>query len=451
MSDRFKPAEEFLKLSEHEKRLLEESFRLNSNVRVIPVSPPQYKRRQTNAEEVKKIIEERLQNPGKNLAEKELFAGIREFWNSGLNKELSTEQRQNLMFKPDDIDFFKVNAGSKIKELIETDNDVLNRNMNPQSSCDSFEDRKHKGRAMLAKFHWTNQVIQPNFMKESGSMCFTEFWSQKQRSNYFSSVKEEIKSVKVPGINEDQWESVYRPERIRKQQIIKNKINQQTSRMGSGYESAVKPEYKRHSILNSVKPLATTEWVFSSQKKNFAAGSDSQENSPELPKVLNKTSSVLNVESSKPKKKAINTSYKLPTSLEQFSPVFAKEFSSPQYKKPRVETTRGLKQRARATLDSKDIETDHSNSYESIKQFEKPTAATVGDIANKQTNSKLSVKKMLIRSGVLTSRGELNKVSPLRSRTKQVKHLDFSSLDQLQSPVLKNEKDDPASVTNGFR
>ena len=237
-----------MKLEPSERHIIEESFRLNPDVILEKIALLPSKKREIGSF-FDKLLLEHSQKPKRPLAQTNLFATTREFWNSGDSKGLTPEERSNLLFKVDDVQFFKFNAESVIQQTISTENEVIKRNMNldgPQIS--PIEQAKGKLKPMVAQFTLKNQVIQPTHMNTTGTMCFTEFWSEKQRHNFFTSMDKRVKQVKVPMVNEDQWESVYRPEKIKNAMKVKDRLNQFKSRFGSGEAQIIKPEYKRFSI-----------------------------------------------------------------------------------------------------------------------------------------------------------------------------------------------------------
>jgi len=67
------------------------------------------------------------------------------------------------------------------------------------------------------------RIVQPEYMKNTGSMCFTELWSQKNNKRFFYLMKEKTKQVKVYK-KAREIESVYRPEKWKEEERIKAKI-----------------------------------------------------------------------------------------------------------------------------------------------------------------------------------------------------------------------------------
>lgn len=129
-AERFKLADELLKHSPEDQRIIEESFRLKKN----PDSPAaaytrKPEKRGTFSEVSQKIIEERLEshrNP-KPLAEETLFTQIRDFWGKGT--EGTPAEDKHSLFKVDPVQGFKINSETPILEHVKTDNKILLRSL----------------------------------------------------------------------------------------------------------------------------------------------------------------------------------------------------------------------------------------------------------------------------------------------------------------------------------
>ena len=252
--DRYKYAHNLLKRDMHERSIIEESFRLNNNYKDYSAVPSPVKLRNANSPLLPKL--EKV-----NLVDTELFAGIRDFWNSGPNKDLTAEEKKQLMFKIDDVDFFKINVGNSLQELLKADNETPKRNTKAVMSLTTLDIIKHKEKAVVANLGSENQIVQPNYMKNSGTMCFTELWSNKQRSGYMKTMKKEMKIVNVKDAENMQYESVYRPEKIKTQKLVNKKLMQLKNTFGPGPDQVIHPEFKRYSLSvrnNTLGSLSST-------------------------------------------------------------------------------------------------------------------------------------------------------------------------------------------------
>lgn len=130
-TERFKLADELLKLSPKKQRALEKSFRLKTNTSTNSTSHTRKAtRRETCSQISQQIIEEKLESSRtpKRLIDAELFKTTRKFWKVGSEEKLPPEQKQLLIFKPDDGLGLKINPEAKLLKHVVTDNKIINRN-----------------------------------------------------------------------------------------------------------------------------------------------------------------------------------------------------------------------------------------------------------------------------------------------------------------------------------
>lgn len=243
------PITDLLKYNSMELRLIEDGFRHNHvRAKSRPVTENHIKKRKFTMDTVNKMMDEAVATT-KNSLDPKLFTTVQDFWNSGENKNLTAAQQAKLLFKINDVEFFKYNTGNVFENLAATDNEVINRNNKPRPSRLELGQQKLDQEAMIARFNNSNRVVQPTFMKDSGSMCFTEFWSEKQRNSYYTSVKGDFNTVRVGDKDDDQWESLYRPNKIKSQRKIKNQMSKLNNKVWGESSSAT---FERHNITAHV-------------------------------------------------------------------------------------------------------------------------------------------------------------------------------------------------------
>ena len=155
------------------------------------------------------------------------YKTFQKFWEK--EASVTEDQKKEMLFQPANINFFRINNEAPILVTMNSNNKMVEKNevLAPKIHKDINSNRKN--RAILATFGEKNKIIQPDYMQETGSMCFTDLWSEKQKSNYFAAMRSTVKQFKV--FKEDaaksQWDSVYRPEKIRQMQEINKKITVQ--------------------------------------------------------------------------------------------------------------------------------------------------------------------------------------------------------------------------------
>ena len=113
---------------------------------------------------------------------------------------------------------------------------------------------KKKEKPIIAVFSSSPQtkIVQPAFMKRTGSMCFTEFWSQKDSKKFMKIVQNNVKSVKIYGTKR-QNECVYRPDKWKEEEKIKAKIkiNRQEPHNPLSMTDVRSPKSVQNSLLKS--------------------------------------------------------------------------------------------------------------------------------------------------------------------------------------------------------
>jgi len=133
------------------------------------------------------------------------------------------------------------------------------KTLDPSCNFLTEEEIKIKGKPIVAIFSSSPQtkIVQPEFMKRTGSMCFTEFWSQKDSKKFMRLVQKNVKSVKIFN-NKRQHESVYRPDKWKEEEKIKAKIQ------------TIKHEPHRLSVIDVKTPKGQASMSKSESVKIFA-------------------------------------------------------------------------------------------------------------------------------------------------------------------------------------
>ena len=334
-TERFKDAHELFNYDDIHQRVIEDAFILNRDGNNTPTYRhvrERSKKRSTLSEQSQKILETKLEEARtpKRLADTPLFSMIREFWGSGSNKELTPEEKQKLLFRIDDVVGFKVNLEAPIKEKLDTDNKIIKRHLGLDDDL-LQRDSKPNCEAMRVEFNKKNYIIQPTYMKDSGSMCFTELWSSKMKKFFNHEMGDQIKTLKVVKAKQEEWESLYRPDRTKILVPAATKTN------GFGKRSN-KSEFTRSALLGASDAFSIADRLASPKKHILVPKVKLSENIKEnLKKILGGShySSVDESEKTSHRENiTMNTStYEQQNSTMRSSPVFLRESYSPHNRK----------------------------------------------------------------------------------------------------------------------
>lgn len=127
-------------------------------------------------------------------------------------------------------------------------------------------------------------IVQPEYMKSTGSMCFTELWSHKSSKRFTRVMKGEAEFVKV---NDDkgkrQFESVYRPSKWKNEEMIKDKIKRKDQNLALSLnphrDSVAVVEKESLTAMNTPKNLGNSR-IISLASSRLPRGFGSEEHLP---------------------------------------------------------------------------------------------------------------------------------------------------------------------------
>ena len=201
--------------------------------------------RLTNSESYGKLFSDRVGDDSgtesdasstKRDDEEGSFKAFRSFWNK--EDSYSEEEKKALLFEPANVNFFQLNSEAPILVTMNSNNKIIEKNKLLFPSTEQSEQNDSaRDTAILAKFGMKNQVIQPKYMREKGTMCFTDLWGDKQKNSYFASMKKQLRKIRIHEEENSQWDSVYRPQRIRDHKTIQQK---RTAQFGSDSKGSPK-------------------------------------------------------------------------------------------------------------------------------------------------------------------------------------------------------------------
>lgn len=304
LTERFKRAEELLKYSPEDQRVIEESFRLNRKTVDSPASftrKPQ--RRETSYQEIIREVERKEKKERENF-----FTLIKEFWEKG-NEGVPFEERKKLLFKDEVAQDFKMNTDTPIFEEMRTKS--KNRQRNLRIHCHSkSETVRLNTEGMSPQCDEASQTAWLKLEKRVNSLCRSEYMSPKEPLYDIAAKSEKD--------NRELWESEYGSVKARR-----------------SYDN-VKSEIQKFSIFRKLAAPKTKSLPKTKLSGKMQHG---------LQKILGDSACTSNDESQKSSSKDVNSTMNT-TSSQQDSPLLyspillPKECLTPQHKKSRFNHSR---------------------------------------------------------------------------------------------------------------
>lgn len=134
---------------------------------------------------------------------------------------VESPQKKSVFASNDNVNFFQFNLSNDLMKNFEATQALNDRTKFIMQKAK--EKRKDMNTLIVTK--GIDKIIQPVFMENQGSLCFTEFWSSEQRYQYTKGMEEEqFKRVKIDNRHRQNYEGLYKPEKWKKQRDIRKKI-----------------------------------------------------------------------------------------------------------------------------------------------------------------------------------------------------------------------------------
>ena len=140
----------------------------------------------------------------------------------------NNHENRNDVFGSSHVDFFQFNSHNKFYPSFNKDF-ASARDHQTETATDRDERKQvDENFPMMVAFNQNDKIIQPAFMKHTGSMCFTEFWPKKFNLALYHKMRHSAKyvTVKSPGREN---ETLYRPNKWKKEHITKEKLVESAS------------------------------------------------------------------------------------------------------------------------------------------------------------------------------------------------------------------------------
>lgn len=129
--------------------------------------------------------------------------------------------------------FFQFNQDNKFFDSFEKYHKPNNQYNSPQ--------KPNKGTVpVMVSIGQNDRIIQPSYMKDSGSMCVTEFWPKKYNVMFYYHLKDTANHIRVRREGREN-EVMYRPSQWEKEDKIK-RMNDSSSLHGTGTNTALHPQ-----------------------------------------------------------------------------------------------------------------------------------------------------------------------------------------------------------------
>jgi len=110
-----------------------------------------------------------------------------------------------------------------------------------------------------------NQIVQPEFMERNGTMCVTEFWSQKKKKKYAEVMTDKkIKHVTILDLDEKRKDEVlYKPKKWKEENFVQAQMKRNAVEGGRQVELAKEEAKIRNKIR--IQPVAMETQVYGSK------------------------------------------------------------------------------------------------------------------------------------------------------------------------------------------
>ena len=172
------------------------------------------------------------------------------------------------LFKSSKSNFLKLNGKNTLGRVMLTGKDPIKV---------LSKDQPKDSQPLMVKVGVDSRIIQPAFMINTGTMCFTELWNDKFKSEYhyqFANNRQDSKLIKLDDVSYPLKEtrSLYRPDHIKTGLIVQSKLKSIKSgndytRLGGGHSNS--SAFKSNDNENEVNLSYNPEYTYKNIKKDF--------------------------------------------------------------------------------------------------------------------------------------------------------------------------------------
>jgi len=103
---------------------------------------------------------------------------------------------------------------------------VLERTSSLSKNSNLAIDSYGKNKAIIAGSGQGKNIVQPEYMKKVGSMCFTELWSKNKSNDFVKSMKNKAQYIKIHDKKREN-ECLYKPEKWKREEKLQAKIQKE--------------------------------------------------------------------------------------------------------------------------------------------------------------------------------------------------------------------------------